>query len=135
MEGADAVLDRTTFASAYLPVTAEGGLAEEQAFRASVGEDQRSPISQAAFSSVLNLHALLLSSGTDAAAVRAALASAVDAPNAFAHPYTCDGQQIPLLPSVCNSSVRLLTYSGGAFTDVSGEWVDGAELSRVIGGG
>ncbi|CAN5218690.1 hypothetical protein BH24ACT10_BH24ACT10_15380 [soil metagenome] len=135
VQGADAVLDRTTFASAYLPVPAEGGLAEEQAFRAGVGQDQRSPISQAAFSSVLNLHALLVRSGTDAAAVRAALASAVDAPNAFAHPYTCDGQQIPLLPSVCNTSVRLLTYADGAFTDVSGDWVDGSELSRVIGGG
>lgn len=135
IRAAGPVLDRTTFASSYVPVPAEGGSPEEGAFRAGVPEDQRSPISQAAFSSVLNLQVLLAEGSTEPDAVRAALDATVEQPNVFAYPYTCDGQQIVLLPSVCNTSVRLLKWTDGAFTDVAGDWVSGTELSRVIGGG
>lgn len=135
VESAGSVLERTTFAAGYTPVPATGGTPEEQAFREAIPADQRSPVSQAAFSSVLNLAAVMDTAGTDPASVRTALSQAVDAPNVFAHPYTCDGLQISLLPSVCNLDVRLLRFTDGEFSDLVGDWVNGSELSRVIGGG
>jgi branched-chain amino acid transport system substrate-binding protein len=129
------VLDRTTFASGYEPVPPSGGGAEAEAFREGVEEELRSPLSQAAFSSVLNLAAVFARGQTEPEQVRAALAAAVDAPNVFAHPYTCNGAQVPLLSSVCNAKVRLLQYQDGVLTDTVGRWLDGAEISRLIGGG
>jgi branched-chain amino acid transport system substrate-binding protein len=135
VQAAGPVLGNTTFASGYEPVPAEGGTPEQEAFRAGVPEDQRSALSQGAFSAVLNLHAILADGRTEPAEVRSALAASIDEPNVFAHPYTCDGGQVFLLPSVCNPNVRMLQYADGAFTDVLGRWVSGADLSRVVGGG
>lgn len=136
LQAAGPVLGNMTFASGYEPVPAEGGPLEAEVFRDGVPETQRSPLSQAAFSAVLNLAALMGDGVAEPSAVRSLLSSAVDAENVFAHPYTCDRNQIALLPSVCNANVRLLQYdSAGGVTDVVGDWVSGAELSRVIGGG
>jgi branched-chain amino acid transport system substrate-binding protein len=135
LQAAGPLLERMTFASGYEPVPADGGTEEQAAFRERVPEGQRSPLSQASFSSVLNLAAVFGSGVTEPGEVRGLLSSAAGAENVFAHPYTCDGRQIALLPSVCNAHVRLLRYGDGAVTDVAGDWVSGAELSRVIGGG
>jgi branched-chain amino acid transport system substrate-binding protein len=135
LQAAGPLLERMTFSSGYEPVPADGGTEEQAAFRDRVPEGQRSPLSQASFSSVLNLAAIFAGGVTEPLEVRGLLASAVGAENVFAHPYTCDGQQIALLPSVCNANVRLLRYGGGDVSDVTGDWVSGAELSRVIGGG
>lgn len=135
LQAAGPLLDRMTFASGYEPVPPSGGTQEQAAFRERVPEGQRSPLSQASFSSVLNLAEIFNDGVIVPGEARGRLSSAVDAENVFAHPYTCDGQQIALLPSVCNAHVRLLRYGDGAATDVTGDWVSGAELSRVIGGG
>jgi branched-chain amino acid transport system substrate-binding protein len=131
--GKGEALGRSFFASGYLPVGASGGDADAEVFRARVPAAQRSPLSAAAFSAVLNLARLMADGATDAAAIKSKLAATRDAPNALAHPYTCDGQQLPLLTSVCNSNIRLLQYENDAFTDVVGEWINGGELAGLAG--
>lgn len=125
-------LDRAFFASAYLPVGDSGGGPDADAFRKGVPAAQRSPVSEAAFSAVLDVARLMQGGATDPASLGAALRAAKDAPNALAHPYTCDQQQLPLLQSVCNSNVRLLQHRGGAFVDVLGDWVTGAKLNELV---
>jgi branched-chain amino acid transport system substrate-binding protein len=51
----------------------------------------------------------------------------------MAHPYTCDRKQVSLLAAVCNSNVRLLQNKGGRFVDLTGTWVNGAELVKLFG--
>jgi branched-chain amino acid transport system substrate-binding protein len=98
-----------------------------------VAVDQRSPVSEASFSAVLNV-ARLMDPGAlaPAVALKAKLAASHDQPGALAHPYTCDGKQLPLLQSVCNSNVRLLQYRSGAFTDILGVWITGAKLNELV---
>ncbi|MGB8652815.1 MAG: ABC transporter substrate-binding protein, partial [Mycobacteriales bacterium] len=125
-------LGRSFFGSGYLPVGDSGGGADADAFRARVPKGQRSPLSEATFSTILNLAALMGDGAVDPAALRARLAATHDQPNVLAHPYTCDGLQLPLLNTVCNSNIRLLQYRDGAFTDVLGEWVTGAKLNELV---
>ncbi len=89
-----------------------------------------SVLSQAGFSLVMNTWALLSELGPDAtpAELAAALGAAVDRPNFMAHPYTCDGRQVVLLPAVCNASVRILRPGDGGLVDVGGRWIDGSDL-------
>lgn len=129
---AGAGLERTFFASGYLPVGESGGGAEAEAFRKGVPKEQRSPVSEAAFSAVLNLAHLMDGGAVDAAKLKAKLPFTRDEPNVLAHPYTCDRLQLPLLGSVCNSNVRLLQYRNGAFVDVLGEWFTGAKLNELV---
>jgi branched-chain amino acid transport system substrate-binding protein len=127
--------DQVVFASAFEPLPADGGSEEQIAYRAGVPEEQRSPLSQASFGAVLNVSRVVAGGATDASAVRAALSQAGGEPSTFAHPYTCDGQQVPLLPSVCNANARLLRFDDGDLVDVDGEWIDGVDLVRSLGGG
>ena len=131
--GRGSALGRSFFASGYLPVGDTGGDADAEVFRTGVPAAQRSPVSQAAFGAVLNLARLMADGATDAAAIKSKLAATRDAPNVLSHPYTCDGQQLPLLTSVCNSNIRLLQYKGDAFTDVVGAWINGGELAGLAG--
>ncbi|GAA4351949.1 hypothetical protein GCM10023145_16870 [Angustibacter luteus] len=45
--------------------------------------------------------------------------------NFAAHPFTCDGKQIPGAPSICNGYQHIFQYSKGATTTV-GDWVNPA---------
>jgi branched-chain amino acid transport system substrate-binding protein len=126
-------LSNSYFASGYVPVGTSGGDADAEAFRNGVPAAQRSPISEAAYSAVLNVAALMADGAIDRAALANKLAATKDQPSALSHPYTCDGKQLPLLTSVCNSNVRLLQYKGGAFTDVVGDWINGGELAGLVG--
>jgi branched-chain amino acid transport system substrate-binding protein len=132
VRGTTGTLARSYFASGFLPVTATGGGLDGAAFRAGVPAAQRSPVSQASFSAVLNLARLMSSGAVTPAALKQALAETFEQPGALAHPYTCDGKQLPLLRSVCNSHVRLLQYRDGAFTDVLDEWITGAKLNELV---
>jgi branched-chain amino acid transport system substrate-binding protein len=129
--GREAALSNSYFASGYLPVGASGGDAEADAFRKGVPAAQRSPVSEASYSAVLNVAALMADGAADRAALATKLAATKNEPSVLAHPYTCDGKQLPLLTSVCNSNVRLLQYKSGAFTDVVGDWVNGGELAGL----
>ena len=133
--GREAALGSSFFASGYLPVGASGGGAEVEAFRKRVPAAQRSPISEAAYGAVLNVATLMAGGATDRATLATKLAATRDQPGVLSHAYSCDGQQLPLLISVCNSNVRLLQYRGGAFTDVVGDWVNGGELAGLAGAG
>lgn len=131
VNGREAALGSSFFASGFLPVAASGGGAEGDAFRKRVPVGQRSPVSMASYAAVLDVTALMADGGTDRASLAKKLAATHDQAGVLAHPYTCDGKQLPLLISVCNSNVRLLQYRGGAFTDVAGRWVNGGELAGL----
>ncbi len=129
---AGAGLANSYFASGFLPVGASGGGPDAAAFRQRVPQADRSPLSQAAFGAVVNLAGLMSGGEVDPASLKAKLSATQDAPNVFAHPYTCDRAQLPLLQSVCNGYVRLLQFREGAFSDVLGEWVTGAKLNQLV---
>ncbi|CAO5165115.1 ABC-type branched-chain amino acid transport system, periplasmic component [Frankia sp. AiPs1] len=121
------------FASSYLPVTTSGGDADVAAFRAAVPENDRTSASQGAFSTVLDVRALLAKTPQSTpAALTATLRATQNEPNVMAHPYTCDGKQLSIFPAVCNSAVRLLHWQGSSFTDVTGTWQDGRQLIGLI---
>ena len=129
--GQEAALGNSYFASGFVPVGASGGGADADDFRKRVPAAQRSPISEASYAAVLDLAALMAGGATNRTALLAKLAATRNQPGVLAHPYTCDGKQLPLLTSVCNSNVRLLQYKGGAFTDVVGQWINGGELTGL----
>jgi branched-chain amino acid transport system substrate-binding protein len=131
--GRDDALRRSFFASGYLPVPDAGGDAATNAFRQRVPVGQRSPLSEASFSAVLNLAGLMADGALDAPSLKAKLTASRAASNPLAHPYTCDGKQLPLLTTVCNSNVRLLHYAGGTFRDVAGAWINGGDLAGLTG--
>ncbi|MGQ0745064.1 MAG: ABC transporter substrate-binding protein [Acidimicrobiales bacterium] len=90
----------------------------------------RSVASQAGFASVMNLASLLADTGPDPEPGRLAalIEESRDRPGFMAHPYTCDRRQVPFLIAMCNTRVRILRYTAGAFDDVAGTWVNGASL-------
>ncbi len=121
------------FASGYLPVGTSGGDRDAEAFRARVPAAQRSPLSQASFSTVLVVRSLLAEmSQPTSTDLTTALKATRDRANVMAHPFTCDGTAIKVFPAVCNTAVRILRWSGNDFADVSDTWVDGRELMKVL---
>ncbi len=121
------------FASGYLPVGTSGGDQDAEAFRARVSEAQRSPLSQASFSTVLVVRSLLAEmSAPTSTDLAAALRATRDRSNVMAHPFTCDGTAITTFPAVCNTAVRILRWSGNGFADVNDTWVDGRGLMKLL---
>jgi len=85
----------------------------------------------------MNLHRQMSAIDGDVtpASLTEKLKRARDEPSFMAHPYTCDGQQVTILPAICNTSVRLLQYKGGGrFDDLVGNWVSGASLVKLLTG-
>ncbi|MFN8050017.1 MAG: ABC transporter substrate-binding protein [Acidimicrobiales bacterium] len=82
-----------------------------------------------AFRSTLNLYSVLRDLGPDATAskVIAAFRAARNRPSFDGHAYTCDGRQVPALPSLC-APQQVLAKVGGPtgedFTQVSDGWID-----------
>ncbi len=131
-----------TFSAAVLPYTATDN-PEVATFRDKLrqygpGDANPSLLSAAGFSLVMNLHRLLNSLGEgslNADKLTEKLKATRDEPSFMGHPYSCNGRQVRLLPSVCSASVRLLQYEGdGKFTDVTGSWVSGAALLELLTG-
>jgi branched-chain amino acid transport system substrate-binding protein len=95
-----------------------------------------SVLSQAGFSVVMGLHALLTKQpppDVTPAGVTAAVRATKDQPGYMAHAYTCDGKQVPLLKAVCNADVRILQYRSGQFADVLNTWTNGVGLVKLFG--
>ena len=92
-----------------------------------------SVLSQAGFAMVMNLRQIMTEIQTPLAAdtVLAALRATRQHPGFMSHPYTCDRQQVLLLGAVCNANVRVLQHRGGTLADVTGAWVNGADLVRL----
>ena len=121
--------DNLFFASGYLPPSDDGKDAAAAAFAKRVPADQQTSGSQGSFSAVLVVRNLLATlTDPTPAALTNTLRATTEYPNVMAHPFTCDGKQVNLLPSICNSAVRLLTWNGNGFSDVAGNWIDGRHL-------
>jgi branched-chain amino acid transport system substrate-binding protein len=131
VDAAGPAAEGSYFATGYLPFDDPGP--DVATWRATTGVTRPSVLSQAGFAVVMDLYDLLRSGAGSPAAVTAKLAAAVDHPGFMGHSYTCDRKQVSLLPAVCNASVRLLQYKGGRFHDVTGNWVNGAELVKLFG--
>lgn len=121
-------------ASNYTLVPPTGGTPDEQAYRERVPGVDQAPIAQAAFSTVLDVRRLLVESGTtpSAATVRRGLMTSHEHPSVMAHPYTCDGKQLPLVTSICNGFVRILSWQNGKLSDLLGRWVDGRPIAKLL---
>ncbi len=120
------------FASGYLPF--DDPSPEVATWRSEAKVSKPSALSQAGFGVAMDLYELLKEGGADSpAALTAKLRATVDHPGFMAHAYTCDRKQVPLMEAVCNANVRLLQYKGGRFADVTGSWVNGADLVKLFG--
>lgn len=132
----------TTFATGFVPPTETGDpdVATYLAKLRQYGPPDATPsaLSQAGFALVMNLHRLLSAQDggkLTAATVTKVLKAARDQPGFMAHEYTCNGQTLTILPAICNAHVRLLGYrAGGGFDDVSGGWMTGAPLVKLLTG-
>jgi branched-chain amino acid transport system substrate-binding protein len=136
-----AAAEGVTFASPLLPYTATDNpevATYREKLRRYAGDTSPSLLSQAGFSLVMDLQRLLneLDEGSlKAEMLTEKVKAARDEPSFMGHPYTCNGREVPLLPSVCSAAVRLLQYRGGnQFQDVTGDWVSGAKLLELLTG-
>ena len=137
VDAAGAGADGAYFASGYLPF--ENPSPEVTTWRDRTKAE--SVLSQAGFSVVMDLHALLTKqpgaaidpAAVTPATVTTALKATRDQPGYMAHAYTCDGKQVPLLKAVCNADVRILQYREGRFADVLDGWTNGADLVKLFG--
>ena len=55
-----------------------------------------------------------------------------DHANFMGAPFTCDGKRIPLLRSICNTTVQISVVHGGKLQPVGG-WVDTAAVAKLVG--
>jgi branched-chain amino acid transport system substrate-binding protein len=86
-------------------------------------------IAQAGFSSVMNVQAALNSvSSLTTKNILAAFKTGANHPNFLAHPYTCNGKQLPGNTAVCNAYQRIKQVQGTKITTTPGDWVTGASL-------
>lgn len=88
---------------------------------------------QAGFSSVVNVARILNEVPEDDMSTKAILAEArsgADKANFMAHPYTCDGKQVPTAPALCNGAQRVLQIKDGKPVDADKDWVNGSEFIR-----
>ena len=131
-----------TFASSFVPYTeaADPDVATYLAKMRQYGTADAAPsaLSQAGFALVMTFHRLVASQDGNkvtAASIAAAAKKARNQPAFMAHPYTCDGQTVTLLPAMCSAWVRLLEYEGdGRFKDLVGDWTTGAPLVKLLTG-
>jgi branched-chain amino acid transport system substrate-binding protein len=130
VDAAGSAADGAYFGSAYLPF--DDPSPDVDAWRTRT--KAQGVLSQAGFSSVMNVHRILTEAPeATAAAVSTALAGARDHPGYMTHAYTCDGKQVTLMKAICNPNIRILRYRDGRFEDVVGDWVDGSGLVRLFG--
>ena len=91
-------------------------------------------LSQAGFSVVMDLRQLLgeVSGELTPKALSDVLHATHDHVNFMAAPFTCDGKRIPLLRSICNTSVQISIVHGDQLEPVGG-WVDTAPVAKLVG--
>jgi branched-chain amino acid transport system substrate-binding protein len=88
-------------------------------------------IAQAGFNSVMNMQ-----KGLDGVkdltsdSVLKAFKGSSEQPNFMAHPFVCDGKQVPGASSVCNSFQKMKQVKGGKVTTVDDQWISGASLYK-----
>jgi branched-chain amino acid transport system substrate-binding protein len=85
-------------------------------------------IAQSGFSSVLDVQAALDPvKDLTTKSILAAVKGGSDHPNFMAHPYTCDGKQLPGSTSSCNAYQRIKQVKDGKVVAASQDWVSGAD--------
>ena len=90
-----------------------------------------SSYSQSAFASVMNVYEIMAEIGADeltSESLIEALRQTEDRESFMTDNYTCDGEQVPGAPSVCNASVRIVQIQDGEPVDLFDEWFDGSDL-------
>lgn len=139
LDSAGAGAEGAVFATAYLPwsTSSEEDVRtyREALDRHGTGGGEPSILSQTGFSVVVTLRQLLEKAGGDKATparLTERLKETKSHPNFMGHPFTCDGEQIPILRSMCDHHVRILERKGDTLVDVAGDWVTGADLVRAL---
>jgi branched-chain amino acid transport system substrate-binding protein len=88
-------------------------------------------IAQAGFNSVMNMQSSLngvKDLNTDA--ILKAFKGSSEQPNFMAHPFLCNGKQVPGASSVCNAFQKMKQVKGGKVTTVDDQWISGSSLYR-----
>ena len=88
-------------------------------------------IAQAGFNSVMNMQSSLngiKDLNTDT--ILKAFKGSSEQPNFMAHPFVCNGKQVPGASSVCNAFQKMKQVKGGKVTTVDDQWISGASLYR-----
>ena len=84
-----------------------------------------------AFRGMMNLYSLLVELGGDnvtSEGIVEILEGAVDRESFWGHPYTCDGEQVPGLPSLCAPQQALFTFDETATITFISDWIDTVAL-------
>ena len=85
-------------------------------------------IAQAGFSAVMDVQAALDGvKDLNTKSVLAAFKDGKEHPNFLAHPYTCDGKQVPGAASVCNGYQKMKQVKGDKVVTVTDDWITGTE--------
>ena len=106
--------------------------ADTEIYNAAVGEYGPKGLNPAgaatvSFRSTMNLWAVLDDLGAEATPkqIIEKFRTAVDEPSFDGHPYTCDGKQVPDMPSLCSPQQVLAELVGpNEFAEVSDGWID-----------
>ncbi|MFZ4518403.1 MAG: ABC transporter substrate-binding protein [Microthrixaceae bacterium] len=88
------------------------------------------------FRGVMNLWAVLSDIGPQATRTQVidSFRAARDRPSFDGHPYTCDGKQIPALPSLCSPQEVIAELKGrGDFVEASDGWIDVPAIVAATG--
>ena len=88
-------------------------------------------IAQAGFNSVMNMQSSLngvKDLNTDA--ILKAFKGSSEQPNFMAHPFLCNGKQVPGASSVCNAFQKMKQVKAGKVTTVDDQWISGSSLYR-----
>lgn len=129
--------DGSVVASGYLPYT-ETSDPDVKTYRSALARYDHtakpSLLSAAGFSVVMDLRQLLTEAGgtPSAATLERTLRAAKNHPNFMAAPFTCDGNRISLLRSLCNTQVQITVVRDGKLQPVGG-WVDTAPVAHLVG--
>jgi branched-chain amino acid transport system substrate-binding protein len=88
-------------------------------------------IAQAGFNSVMNMQSSLdgvKDLNTDD--ILKAFKGSSEQPNFMAHPFLCNGKQVPGASSVCNAFQKMKQVKSGKVTTVDDQWISGSSLYR-----
>lgn len=125
------VLEKGVFQFPSLPVSAKDPDVEEyveimEDFGASAS-DINAENAQSIVQAVMNIAALgdeISEAGEKftTTSLVAALRKTHEHENFMGHPYTCDGKQVPFVPSICTPYARIVQYQGGEIVDIGKKW-------------
>ena len=88
-------------------------------------------IAQAGFNAVINIQAALDGvKDLNTKSILAAFKNGKENPNFLAHPYICDGKQVPGATSVCNAYQKVKQVKGGKVITVDDQWITGTQYYK-----